>query len=50
MADVFLAATGSDSDSGMVEIAPRGSWMFETNAVNGHGVDQIAFPAAALAD
>jgi hypothetical protein len=44
-----MAATGSDSDSGMVELASGGSWMFETNTVSEPGVDQVAFPAASVA-
>jgi hypothetical protein len=34
--------------SGTVEIAPGGSWAFETNAVSAAGVDYFAYPAGAL--
>ena len=41
---------GAARSSGMLEIPPGGSWSFETNGVDDPGVDQVAFPAAALGD
>jgi hypothetical protein len=38
------AARGTE----MLELAPGGSWSFETDVVDEAGVDQVAFPAAAL--
>jgi hypothetical protein len=39
---------GVATSSGTVEIAPGGSWAFETNAVDAAGVDHFAYPAGAL--
>jgi len=33
---------------GMIELAPGGRWVFETNAVDAPGVDALAYPAGAL--
>jgi hypothetical protein len=41
---------GMAMGSSAIVIPPRGSWAFETNAVNVPGVDHAAFPAGALAN
>ena len=41
---------GAARSSGMLEMPPGGSWSFETDAIEEAGVDQLAFPAAALGD
>lgn len=40
---------GVATGSGAIELPPGGRWRFETDAVSALGVDQVAFPAGALA-
>jgi hypothetical protein len=34
--------------SGTVDIAPGAGWTFETDTVDAHGIDYVAYPAGAL--